>query len=803
AAVRVLNRIQAAISTACEAKQLKHDAVLWCRCDPSLQVVEADIYGHLLDIKTALETGMIAVIFNPPAAILNALHAVLNADYATATADQGQQSITTTINHDCLYEEVPIHLDARIVLVSEESEIRKNYHPAILSRVSILHPNEAIAPARHANANEGEGAATSLVRSPPLSPEALLFRHAQSEKLEGGHSKNSSPAIDLTALMRNSTEELLSVFSAIEMSLDQVLARSTETNPLTSIVVTRGSTTRYFAQQPQVQYLQVMGCGSRAKFESRFREMRSQSDVVAVDMYGSSLLRTLDFFLSLGVGGKVGLKDSSKKNSDAVVLHIKKLPRHLIIIVPPIFSQRLVCRCMEASTREVEFFWIDEVNPSFSEFGPLTGVLKPENIKESLVSPRVKHCLSLYGDDNENLVRIIMDHFLRTCVDANPEVQLTPQDVERSGSVRAMLLGYHATSAQRAVSAARPWLQLCVDAKQRLLPGDEVALHGEKYDNVISGILKDFPSATVTRNHLDKSAAAHNCDTSMRRFLASWNESIEQSFVVSDARRMFPFAPEILRVLRSYDARRGLENPESVADAFALAFPSTSLSQLETRENDAEEALPKQLEDALVFSVAYQVYHNEKSAMEVQAAKGSSFALRLVAGLLQGQTEASLCEKLFDVYQSETSFHLLQHVEILSSEREENAAPPARTVALKRVESLGASIAQVLEALLFEVNGVTFLLNVGRNALGPCRLIPSEEALEHAWNRRSVRETQDAVASGRASKSGTAALMELRLLRLWRGLTRCIGMAVEDAYGVAVAAFSNLTETTPQRILKA
>ena len=94
---------------------------------------------ELMKVAHALEQGQILVLLFPRD-LLDALHAVLNADYSRAEVS------ASTLSWNAIHRDVIVKPETRIVIIAEEAEA-STLHPALLSRVSILHA-ELLAQAR-------------------------------------------------------------------------------------------------------------------------------------------------------------------------------------------------------------------------------------------------------------------------------------------------------------------------------------------------------------------------------------------------------------------------------------------------------------------------------------------------------------------------------------------------------------------------------------------------------------------------------------------------------------------------------
>eukprot|EP00397_Hematodinium_sp_SG-2012_P000040 GEMP01000040.1.p1 GENE.GEMP01000040.1~~GEMP01000040.1.p1 ORF type:complete len:3817 (+),score=1018.01 GEMP01000040.1:35-11485(+) len=290
-------------------------ATLFVKCDA--YAPDASMLPFLMDIRAALEKGMICVVVNP--FMLESLHAILNADIREGAA---------SIAYRSLHEMVIVKPEARLVFVMDAQSCKK-LHPAQLSRLSVLTVDEY----------EGQDDACVVVQC-PKNPMATL------EQVW----KNGDFAIDHT--FQDITEQLR-----------------------------EGCTVCFTRVPPtQTECVIAQTCESLSEFKSKYTAAVKQNDkskdgsVVIVSLFGLHIERVMDVLVVLGLAGKCGIKDDAG-GGKTVQLHAKRQPQKLLVVSPWIFAPRFVLY----TERPLYFHWVDELRTTEPELGSMHHLLRDSN----------------------------------------------------------------------------------------------------------------------------------------------------------------------------------------------------------------------------------------------------------------------------------------------------------------------------------------------------------------------------------------------------------------------------------------
>lgn len=680
---RILNVIQDVVVDGRSSERGGAGGVKFIRCDAGFST-EQDMYTGILTMKDGAESGSVVVLLNPTPRLLDALHVLLNADYGkqevlgadsraedepvgadsdslsvgssglektvssgaeearegvvTASSPGSKAMATTTISYNCMYDELRIHQDMRIIIVAEHDELRIKHHPACKSRLSILHDTgarffDAADATREVDSGSGRpnGAAASI--------------HAYLPPTDGRPGKYELDLQQLMTAFQNNPDHFADVEAPEISTVIQDLLDAQD--PRTAIVFTRcafASTKQ--ASSAAYHTLQAAAFSRKSEFEQELRKFRerleksktapepaesrslqarlrkakagesgrgaSEPQFLVVDFFGCSLLQVLDFALSLGLAGQVALqtRDPAFARSGGRVQVHPKLPPKILILCPPLFWTRLrpamygcsvaesKCFLGYASKRSMVTYSMDELEPSFEHFGPLRGIFDPQIVGDKLFQPLFQALLTQFGAENDQ--KFARDFLtvvgrMHVSVDASavgtgaetvgslthlPRIEVTAADLDKIGSVRSLVLQYLSMCARRTLTIAQPWLQLCVASRQAAV----AARRG-----TTTNIEEDF--ATLCLAVLQKSIAlgwmrqircvrSHSLMSDFFLSSSGLSAQFEEAFKQHQAcRHRFPFTPELAEALEAYDRRHRIGDADDVLQAWCASFPQTALAQ--------------------------------------------------------------------------------------------------------------------------------------------------------------------------------------------------------------------------------
>lgn len=658
------------------------------RLDPSRPNSPEMTFRALSFVKLALEEGKTIALVNPGILLLNALHAVLNADSSggagtnLGAGGQGTKRFTSTISYNCMFEEVSIHPQARIVLLAERKQV-ETFHPALLSRVSIFHQSDA---------NEADSMKSRYLQSPSPSLETQLL-------------SGSSSSDEVLRTLGQGVSEVLADLSKEEYATAIVFTRTPNVAGKAFVTCSGGSWTRK-------NYLQAADQESEGSFRKKLKTLRQEmkkneakdptaspaEGILFIDFFGCAPSVAMDLCLTLGLGGNpVSVAESmgirvppayqAAMEEEQFSL---KLPKKMILLCPPLLASRLVVG--KSRVRTFRFYWIDELTRSTPEFGPLFMVKDADYTWRFFAEARMNELISREGKDIKEYARKFYTHVLQSasvnlalgkgqCPFSHLR-ELSGAELERIldriGSIRAFTLLFFNFCFTEVLRCAQPWFEATLQNVRNI--ANTTGLVSEIQEEAMVILENAFVVSwarevkNLTAEELRKKFIDGVLGTE-RRFpvVPGAQQTSKDAATISycKSRQYFAFAPELFTRIDT------CTSAEAVAASIRTAFPNTLLAGCRGSTNklmslDFQSVILRSLvvakygdENALGVKVVHSLVKKSLSEDECnesisQFYEGCLAVLRLspILGYIRGN-ESALCDVTWTLTDKENSAQAL------------------------------------------------------------------------------------------------------------------------------------------------